>query len=325
MTVTPIFLFSLPRSGSTLLQRLIATHPAVATASEPWFLLPLFLAFRNGHVFTSYQQQYVVRAFEDFLDQMPNGLEAYREAVRSFALTLYTQACRPEHTHFLDKTPRYHLITPDLLQTFPQARGILLWRNPLAVAASCINAGSHGRWNLYRYRIDLFHGLSNLLDLQRHYGKRLVCLRYEDLIADPDKYVQAIFRAAGLSAVPDVAVRYKDVSLSGRMGDKKGDQCFSGVSTAPQDQWMETLATPLRRVWAQRYLRWLGHERLAEMGYDFDDIRAQLTAPPVRWQHVFSDLLGMCYGRYAVACEPQLFRKKRALAKRGLRVDVLSE
>ena len=29
-----VFIFSLPRSGSTLLQRLLATHPAVATTAE---------------------------------------------------------------------------------------------------------------------------------------------------------------------------------------------------------------------------------------------------------------------------------------------------
>ena len=325
MTIRPIFLFSLPRSGSTLLQRLIATHPAVATTNEPWFLLPLFLAFRPGHVFTSYQHQHVVRAFEDFLSHVPNGLEAYHEAIRRFALTLYTQACRPEHTHFLDKTPRYHLIAQDLMQTFPEARGILLWRNPLAVAASCITAGSHDRWNLYRYRLDLFHGVSNLLDLQRRYRERLVCLRYEDLVADPNSAVHTIFRALDLSPISAPTSRYKDVVLKGRMGDKKGERCFSGVSTIPQHQWAQTLATLPRRVWAGRYLRWLGPERVAEMGYDFDTLRAQLTTPSLRWRPMLRDVLGMCYGWYAVRYEPQLFRKKRALARHGLRVDVLSE
>lgn len=35
-----LFLFSLPRSGSTLRQRVIATYPEVATSSELWLLLP---------------------------------------------------------------------------------------------------------------------------------------------------------------------------------------------------------------------------------------------------------------------------------------------
>jgi hypothetical protein len=78
-------------------------------------------------------------------------------------------------------------------------------------------------------------------------------------------------------------------------------------------------------MWAQRYLRWLGRERMAEIGYDFDDIRTRLVTPALRWRRVFGDVLGMCYGRYVVACEPWLFRKKRGLAKCGLGIDVLSE
>jgi hypothetical protein len=37
---TAIFLLSLPRSGSTLAQRILAAHEGIATTSEPWILLP---------------------------------------------------------------------------------------------------------------------------------------------------------------------------------------------------------------------------------------------------------------------------------------------
>ena len=37
----PLFILSLPRSGSTLLQRVLANHPDVATTPEPWVLLPM--------------------------------------------------------------------------------------------------------------------------------------------------------------------------------------------------------------------------------------------------------------------------------------------
>ena len=41
MSVTPVFIFSLPRSGSTLTQRVLTAHDGVASAAEPWVLLPL--------------------------------------------------------------------------------------------------------------------------------------------------------------------------------------------------------------------------------------------------------------------------------------------
>ena len=38
---SPIFIFSLPRAGSTLLQRVLMGHPEIASIAEPWLLLPL--------------------------------------------------------------------------------------------------------------------------------------------------------------------------------------------------------------------------------------------------------------------------------------------
>ncbi len=321
--VTPIFVLSLPRSGSTLLQRLISTHPAVATASEPWFLLPLFLGYRNGHLYASYRQRQLALAFSEFLDQMPDGLTAYRAAVRRFAATLYEQACGTGQSCFLDKTPRYSLIAEDLIHTFPNARFILLWRNPLAIAASCIN--TWGRWNLYYHRIDFYHGLASLVEMQRRHRDRLFILRYEDLVTDPEAHLPKIFHYLGLDPVPDAVQRFKQVRLIGTMGDKKGDQAFSGVSMASRDSWPETLATLPRRIWARSYLRWLGRERLLLMGYELDDILAELSGRALKLRHTFSDLARICYGHFVVGCERDLFRKKRALARQGIQIDVPSE
>ena len=67
----PVFLFSLPRSGSTLVQRLIAGHPEVATTSEPWVLLPLLYTMRRPGAFTEYGHRTAVRAIDDFTGQLP--------------------------------------------------------------------------------------------------------------------------------------------------------------------------------------------------------------------------------------------------------------
>jgi hypothetical protein len=321
----PIFILSLPRSGSTLLQRLIATHPAVATSSEPWLLLPLFLGFRDGHVFTNYRQRYLAQAFSEFLGRLPDGAEAHRAAVRRFAGTLYGRACTAGETHFLDKTPRYHLIAEELLQTFPDGRFILLWRNPLAVVSSCVETWARGRWYLHHWRVDLYHGLSNLVELRRRFGDRVFTLRYEDLVTEPDRYVRAIFQYLDLPPAVDAVERYREVRLNGNMGDTRGHEAYPTVSTASRDRWPAVLASPLRRAWARRYLRWLGRDRLAVMGYDPEELASQLAAQPRSWRSTLPDLVWTVYGRYAVAREPALFRRKRALARRGLRIDVASE
>jgi len=323
--VRPIFLLSLPRSGSTLLQRLIATHPAVATTSEPWFLLPLFLGYRNGYLYANYRQQYLAQAFTEFLGELPEGLATYRAAVRSFATTLYERACESGQTYFLDKTPRYYLIAEDLVDTFPEARFLLLWRNPLAVAASCCETWGEGRWNLYNHRNDLYHGIANLAELQRRHSDRLLVLHYEDLVTAPDACLIKVFRYLGLDPVPDAAQRFQQVRLSGSLGDKKGDRVFFEVSTAPRDSWPASLATLPRRIWARRYLRWIGGERLLLMGYELDNILALLNGRVLEYRRTVSDIVRMCYGYLVVACERDLFRKKRALARQGVRIDVPCE
>src|SRR5688500_15750036 len=63
---TPLFLLSLPRSGSTLAQRILAAHEAIATASEPWILLPYLYTLRERGAYAEYNHRVLVRAVEDF-------------------------------------------------------------------------------------------------------------------------------------------------------------------------------------------------------------------------------------------------------------------
>ena len=46
--VRPVFILSLPRAGSTLLQRMLNVHPEIASTVEPWILLPFLSSLREG-------------------------------------------------------------------------------------------------------------------------------------------------------------------------------------------------------------------------------------------------------------------------------------
>ena len=73
-SVQPIFLFSLPRSVSTLLQRILAKHTAIDTAAEPWVLLPLTSALRSEGIYTSYDQNAVVDASGNAVGEFQDAL-----------------------------------------------------------------------------------------------------------------------------------------------------------------------------------------------------------------------------------------------------------
>ena len=131
-----VFILSLPRSGSTLLQRIIAAHTRVASATEPWLLLPLFYSLRSQGQYAEYGQGPAAKGLTHFVEELPGGRSAYLAEVSRFARGLYGRTRSDGETYFLDKTPRYGLIVDELREAFPGARFIFLWRQPLAIIAS---------------------------------------------------------------------------------------------------------------------------------------------------------------------------------------------
>lgn len=297
MTQRPLFLLSLPRSGSTLVQRVLASHDDVATTPEPWLLLPQVYATREAGISAQYVQVSSARAIREFAAALPNGFEDYREEVRRFATALYAKASGGTQPYFLDKTPRYHLIADDLFDLFPDAAFVFLWRNPLAVAASIVETWAKGRWAVERWHVDLFDGVSNLVQSYTSHRDRAITVRFEDLVAHPDEAWPLLFEHLGLSFEPSLLEAFTAFRLTARMGDPTGSERYTSISMEPLAKWKATLNTPVRKRWARRYLDWMGTERLATMGYDVDELRRELDSVSVRPRGVGSDVVRGAYWR----------------------------
>lgn len=272
--ITPIFVFSLPRSGSTLMQRMIATHPEVATASEPWLLLPVLGVQETNFGKDVYGRELFVDAMRDFINELPMGWQSYCDATRIFASTLYEKIAG-DRQFFLDKTPRYHLIASRLVECFPNGKFILLWRNPLAIVGSMLH--SYGNvWRMHRFHVDLYRGLDELIKLRRRFGDSLLVMNYETLISDTEGCLNKIFAHIGVDVPGDALGKFAKVELRGSLGDKTGVAEYSSISTATLEKWQDTLASPIRKAWCRRYLDWIGDGRLRLMGYDMGEVMRQL-------------------------------------------------
>jgi hypothetical protein len=306
----PLFLFSLPRSGSTLAQRILAAHEEVATVSEPWLLLPYFYALRDRGIYAEYNHTSASRAAEDFCGALPGGREDYVAEVRELALRLYARATPNGESYFLDKTPRYHLISSEILDAFPDGKHVFLWRNPLSIVASIIETWGGGRWNLYRHKVDLFDGLEALISAYEKHRDAVHAVRYEDLLMNPEASWDVVFRYLGLPFDPSVLGRFGDVELGGRKGDPTGTRKYDRISREPLERWRSVLATPTRKAWCRRYLRWLGAERLAIMGYDLEALLDELDALPAAYGRLGSDLWRGAYGLAYDLLEPKILRRK---------------
>lgn len=305
----PVFLLSLPRSGSTILQSVLASHPEVTTTSEPWLLIPQIYALRKNGIAAEYEQLRLSQALEDFCTQLPGDQMDYFDEIRKMTLSLYSKVGN-DVTYFIDKTPRYHLILDELVKIFPTAKIILLWRNPLAVAASMINTWNQGKWNLHWFNIDIYTGLANLIRLCAKEKERILTLRFEDFVSHPDAECKRIFDYLNLPIDYNFTDTYSNELLQGRMGDKTGITKYRTIDTGSSDKWKQTMANPLRRIWSRRYLNWIGESRLAVMGYQIEELLQDLKEEPYTANALFSDAARMVYGVCHVAQQNKRFSRK---------------
>jgi hypothetical protein len=290
MSRTPVFILSLPRSGSTLVQRVLAAHPEVETVAEPWIFLPHAYALREEGVVAEYTHPIAVRAVREFVGRLPGGEAEYREALASFVRDLYERAAPGPGRYFVDKTPRYQFVVDELFATFPDARIVFLWRNPLAVVASIAETWCGGKWNVDRWRGDLL-GLGRLFDASIQHAERSIAVRFEDLVSGGEDPWARLFAFLDLTFDPEVLTGFRHVRLEGTMGDPTGVERYDRISSEPADKRRTTLGTPWRRRWCRRYLDRIGDDRLRGMGYDADALRSSLEDLDNRLGPLASDLV----------------------------------
>jgi hypothetical protein len=286
--IQPIFIFSISRSGSTLVQRVLAAHDGVATVSEPWLLLPYIYTLRPGGVRAEYQHESMVMALEDFCQELPEKDEDYRAALREFVLGLYEKAAPEGARRFIDKSPPYCLIAEEIMRLFPAGKFVFLWRSPLSIVASIIETWE--QWHPTMFRSDLFIGLPRLIAARRAHLPTTHSVRFEDLLNGEQDHWRRLTDYLEIPFEPDALDRFAQVELNGRMGDPTGVRRYPALSSEPSQKWRATLANPLRREWGRRYLRFLGEQRLAVMGYELDELLSELDAQPHSTSCLLPDL-----------------------------------
>jgi hypothetical protein len=262
------FLFSTPRSGSTLASAILSTHPDVLCPNEPWFLLGLASLWEGGNItHARYEHSSVEIGLREFLSQ-----SEFLEATRSFAISAYNQRLGKENKGiFVDKTPRYFHIIEFVDQLFPRAKKIWLKRNPLDVAVSFQTTWSIPVKDSFDptygpLGLDLslgFHRLSSFFKGQSQTFE----FSYEDLVTSPGETIRALCEFMEVKYV-DAMERYgADVQGLERrkkltMGDTKLF-AYSDPHRKSVGQWEHSLNAEQ----VQTILCCLGKALLQRMGY----------------------------------------------------------
>ena len=280
-----VFLVSQPRAGSTLTQRMLASHPAVHTVSEPWLMLHPFYARRRSGIDSEYIHRHACTALENFLEEA-GGEEHFYEAVRRMYVYLYEQTLSASgKSVFLDKTPRYYLVLPDLIRTFPRARFILLFRHPLAVLSSMIRtwAPDGKLFHLERWKKDLFEAPGRMLEAVPLIEGRGAVLHFEKLLADPQEQLRAVCGRIGLEFVPEM-IDYGSKPLPAwKFGDAEQVYLQRRPHETSAARWLQDAADPQMWRILNDYLDRLGPQTMSRLGYDPQECREQLEALRPPW------------------------------------------
>lgn len=211
----PIFIVGTPRSGSTLIDHVIAAHPAVRSVGEDSLVAPL----------------------------VPLDIPADPKLI-GVAAERCLEACQqavPDGARLLDKMLHNYQRLGALAAIFPKARFVQTSRDPRAAALSIYRNEFRGGRGGHAYS-------ANLEDIGRYFtqyirymqywkdtvGDRVVTCRYEDVVFNPEPEIRSLIDRLQLEwdeacLRPEaVQKRVKTLSVA---------QVRSGINTASSELW----------------------------------------------------------------------------------------
>lgn len=233
---SPIFVIGFPRSGTTLVEQMLDAHPALQAMDErPHF-------------------DVLADQLEDYGVHVPSDLGRLTQADcdelrKGYLLMACARTPRRWNAQLVDKNPLNMLWLPLIQRVFPNARLVLMLRNPCDVLLSNY---------MQDYRSVVMMSIS--LDLQRlarayvdafghwfHHAEILkpnvLTIRYEDLVANPERMAAEIGGFLGLtdsSAMLDAARHARE---KGFIGTPSYSQVIEPINRHGVDRWL-------------RYRRW---------------------------------------------------------------------
>ncbi len=240
-----LFVIGSPRSGSTLLERMLSSHTQIAGGPEPHLITPLaHLGFYETVEKAPYDHLRAVDAIRGFVADLPGGEADYLDACRAYSDILYGRAlAKSGKEQLLDKTPAYALVLPFLAKLYPRARYVVLTRHPAAIFCSFAESFFEGDFEAAnRFNPILDRYVPAIARFIRERPVPLIHVRYEDLVADPERWMREVFAFLGVAFEADAIDYGKHERVQKGLGDPTGVAKHSRPSTDSVEKWARQLA-----------------------------------------------------------------------------------
>ncbi|MEL0137392.1 MAG: sulfotransferase [Halieaceae bacterium] len=183
----PLFVIGQPRSGTTLVEQILASHPDVDVTDELTFM---------GHRGADLQRHGGYKA----------GIETFTESqwaeCRDDYLKIISNYCHKGGSHFVDKTPENFMHVALILKIMPNARFIHVIRDPLDnIVSQYRHFFPEGREYSNSIEGLVFYWQGYLM-LMRHWSslfpKHIYHLHYSRLVTAPREEITKLLHFSGL-------------------------------------------------------------------------------------------------------------------------------
>lgn len=241
---TPVFLVGFPRSGTTLLDQILDSHPDIQVAEEkPMMeLLKRDVARRTG-------------SFPEGIAQLSTGdIAELRALYWSHAAEFVS---REPNSIFVDKLPLNIEKTPLIHRVFPDAKFILMLRHPADCVFSCFMQSFRPNIamnnfhtvedaaRIYDMAFGLWEKANACLDLNVH------TLRYEDLVSDLEPTVAQLLAFLEVPWDAGVLDYAENSRRRGRINTPSYNQVTEPIHTRARGRWVryrDHMSEPLKTL-----------------------------------------------------------------------------
>jgi hypothetical protein len=281
-----IFVIGSPRSGSTLLQRMLGAHSAIFTCPEPHIMAPLaHLGYYHTVEKAPYDHLRGVEAIRGFVEQLPNQEADYIDACRAYTDILYERRLKPGTQLFLDKTPANALVLDFITKLYPQSKYVVLTRHPVAIFSSYANSFFDGD---YQAAQDFNPLLNRYVPAIARFLRGKPCyfvhIQYEQLVKNPEVEMGKVLSFLGLPFEPSI-IEYGTQKFEEKgLGDPVSVNRHTKPMTKSVSRWAQELAADQTKLTLmQNIIDSLNPDDLKTWGYPCETIFKPLekvTGPP---------------------------------------------
>ena len=227
---SPVFLIGFPRSGTTLLDTILRSHPEIDVVEEK----PLINSV----------EQVIKSKFKYSLDELHKLNKKDLEILRNHYLEILKNNCDNKNAKILiDKFPFQTVCLPLIKLLFPNSKIIFTHRNPYDTVLSCFQQAFEPNNAMSNFRsiesASLIYDLtmSMWLEYKKNLKMDFITSKYEDLIVDFDKHILKILDFLNISWDDNIKNYRKTAHKRGKINTPSSSQVVQPLYKSSIEKW----------------------------------------------------------------------------------------